>query len=106
MTVEFNHEAVMKEFEKKQKKFLTKTGLMGVVLAATNSNPYVDTGTSQLAKTFSFKHPESKAKKTDTIYLEAPMDYDPYLENRYGILAKTQDQLIPYMARFEEEIFG
>ena len=104
MTVEFNHEAVMKEFKKKQKKFLTKTGFMGVVLAATNSRFAV--GTSQLAKTFSFKHPESKAEKTDTIYIEAPLNYDLYLEKRYGILAKTQDQLIPYMVKFEEEIFG
>ena len=97
MTVEFNHEAVMKEFEIKQKKFLTKTGFMGVVLAATNSR--VDTGASQSGKQFKFT-----AK--DKIEIQAPLDYDPYLEKRYGILAKTQDQLIPYMARFEEEAFG
>jgi len=97
MTVEFNHDAVMKLFRSKQKKFLTMTGHQGANLAAINSR--VDTGTSQLAKTFSFTGLE-------TIIIEAPMEYDVYLERKYGIMAKTEDQLIPFMARYEEEVFG
>lgn len=94
------------------------TGHMGVSLAAINS--HVDTGTSQNAKHFSFseggnlieatptsfKFSESGAKFTYRIFIKAPLNYDLYLERRYGIMAKTQDQLIPYMEKFEAEIFG
>ncbi len=97
MTVEFNHGEVMKLFEGKRQKFLTKTGFQGVVLSAVNSR--VDTGASQSAKQFKFTG-------KDKIQIQAPLDYDLYLERRYGILAKTEHQLIPYMAKFEEEIFG
>ena len=97
MTVKFDHNEVIKMYEDKRKKFLTKTGFQGVVLAAINSK--VDTGASQNAKQFVFTSP-------DTIRIEAPLEYDVYLERRYGIMAKTEDQLIPFMARFEEEIFG
>jgi len=97
MTVEFNHDAVMKLFRSKQKKLLTMTGHQGANLAAINSR--VDTGASQSAKRFEFKD-------QDTIIIEAPLEYDIYLERRYGIMAKTEDQLIPFMARYEEEVFG
>ena len=97
MSYEFNHAKVMEMFEKKRKKLLTMTGQMGQSLAAINSR--VDTGASQNAKNYQFK-----AK--DTIIIEAPMEYDVYLERRYGIMAKTEHQLIPFMARFEEEVFG
>ena len=97
MAVDFNHGEVMKMFEKKRQKLLTKTGFQGVVLAAVNSR--VDTGLSQSSKQFKFVKP-------DTIHLEAPLSYDVYLERRYGIMAKTKDELIPYMEKFEAEIFG
>ena len=97
MSVEFNHAAVMAMFEAKRKKFLTMSGIQGANLAAINSR--VDTGASQNAKNYQFK-----AK--DTIIIEAPMEYDVYLERRYGIMSKTEHQLIPFMARFEEEVFG
>jgi hypothetical protein len=96
MTVEFNHTEVMQHFEKKRKKFLTMTGEMGASLAAINSR--VDTGASQSAKRY-----ELTAK--DTVIIEAPLEYDVYLERKYGVLAKTEHQLIPYMAKFEEDIF-
>lgn len=91
-------------FEKKRQKFLTRTGFQGVVLAAINSR--VDTGLSQSAKQFSFKEPGSVASFKDRIFIEAPLSYDVYLERRFGIMAKTEDELIPYMERFERESFG
>jgi len=97
MTVEFNHDNVMKMFEAKRKKFLVMTGEMGANLAAVNSR--VDTGASQSAKNY-----QMTAK--DTVIIEAPMEYDVYLERRYGIMAKTEHQLIPFMTKFEESIFG
>jgi len=97
MSYEFDHSKVMAMFELKRKKLLTMTGQMGQSLAAINSR--VDTGASQNSKNFQFT-----AK--DTIIIEAPMEYDVYLERRYGIMAKTEHQLIPFMARFEEEVFG
>ena len=97
MAVEFNHSEVMKMFEKKRQKFLTRTGFQGVVLAAINSR--VDTGLSQSSKQF-------RIIKPDTIRIEAPLSYDVYLERRFGIMAKTEDELIPYMERFEAEAFG
>jgi hypothetical protein len=104
MTVEFNHDAVMRMFEQKRKKFLTKTGLQGENLAVVNSR--VDTGASKNAKYFSLNDPTTVAKFKDRVFILAPLTYDVYLERRYGIMAKTLDELIPYMAKFEEEIFG
>jgi hypothetical protein len=97
MSVDYNPDEVIQMFKKKQEKLLTKTGFQGVVLAAINSR--VDTGLSQNSKKFKFVAP-------DKIWIEAPVFYDLYLERRYGIMAKTQDEIIPYMARFEGEIFG
>lgn len=100
MSVEFNRPEVMQMFESKRKRFLTKTGLMGANIAAVNSR--VDTGASQNAKQYRL-FPEGDMSK---VRIEAPLEYDIYLERRYGIMAKTTDELIPYMARFEEEEFG
>jgi hypothetical protein len=97
MTVEFNQDAVMRMFEQKRQKFLTKTGLQGENLAVVNSR--VDTGASKNAKYF-------KLDGKDKVLIYAPLSYDVYLERRYGIMAKTRDELIPYMAKFEAEIFG
>lgn len=97
MTVEFNHDDVMRMFEQKRTKFLTKTGIMGENIAAINSR--VRTGASKNAKYF-------KLDGKDKVLIYAPLTYDVYLERRYGIMAKTEDELIPYMAKFEEEIFG
>jgi len=104
MTVEFNHEAVMKMYEAKRKKFLTMTGHQGANLAAINSR--VDTGTSQSAKSFSFTEPGSKATFKDRVYIIAPLEYDIYLERRYGIMVKTEDELIPHMEEYERVCFG
>jgi hypothetical protein len=101
--VEFNHNAVMKMFEQKRQKFLTKTGLQGENIAALNigrdGKAHVDTGASKNAKYF-------KLDGKDKVLIYAPLTYDVYLERRYGIMAKTEDELIPYMAKFEAEIFG
>ena len=97
MSVEFNHDAVMQIFDKKRQVFLTKTAHMGVSLAAVNSR--VRTGASQNAKQF-------KIIGNDTVRIEAPLSYDVYLERRFGIMKKTEDELIPYMAKFEVEAFG
>jgi hypothetical protein len=103
MTVEFNHDAVMRMFEQKRKKFLTKTGLQGENIASLNigqdGKAHIDTGASKNAKYF-------KLDGKDKVLIYAPLSYDVYLERRYGIMAKTLDELIPYMAKFEEEIFG
>jgi hypothetical protein len=97
MTVEFNHETVMKMFEQKRQKFLTKTGLQGENLAAVNSR--VDIGNSKNAKYFG---PEGD----DKVLIYAPLTYDVYLERRYGIMSKTLDELKPYITKFKAEIFG
>lgn len=103
MTVKMNHSAVMNEFEKKRTVFLTKTGIMGVNIAALNMGKdgkrHVDTGLSSNAKQF------TRTEK-DTIRLEAPIEYDAYLESRFGILRKSLDELIPFMEKFEAEVFG
>lgn len=128
MSVEFDHDAIMRIYKNKRKKFLMKTGHMGVSLAASNS--HVDTGASQNAKHFSFREgmpristdeegnpilnefnssellEGSGAKFEDRIFIKAPLSYDVYLERRFGIMKKTEDELIPYMAKFEEEAFG
>jgi hypothetical protein len=103
MTVEFNYESVMKMFEQKRTKFLTKIGLQGENIASLNvgrdGKAHIDIGTSKNAKYF-----ELDGK--DKVLIYAPLTYDVYLERRYGIMAKTRDELIPYRAKFEAEIFG
>jgi hypothetical protein len=103
MTVEFNQSAVMQMFEQKRKKFLTKTGLMGENIASLNigqdGKAHVDTSASKNAKYFK---PDGK----DKVLIYAPLTYDVYLERRYGIMEKSKDELIPYMEKFEAEIFG
>jgi hypothetical protein len=103
MTVEFNHESVMKMFEQKRQKFLTKTGLQGENIASLNvgrdGKAHIDIGTSKNAKYFG---PEGD----DKVLIYAPLTYDVYLERRYGIMSKTLDELKPYITKFKAEIFG
>ena len=103
MTVKMNHGDVMREFEKKQTVFLTKTGIMGTNIAALNmgkdGKTHVDTGRSRVSKQF------TRTEK-DTIRLEAPVEYDAYLESRYGIMARALDELKPFIDKFQAESFG
>jgi hypothetical protein len=119
MSYEFDHSKVMEMFEKKRKKFMVMTGEMGASLAATNSR--FDLGASHGSKQYTWADPDSvgpfhdlndikkikgSAKNSQRIYILAPMEYDVYLERRYGVMAKTEDQLIPWMEKFEEICFG
>lgn len=95
--IDFNLNKVTEMFDKKRRKLLVMTGEQGANLAAINSR--VDTGASQSAKQYSFKNKE-------TVIIEAPLLYDIYLERRYGIMATTQDQLMPFISRYERSVFG
>ena len=97
MTVEFDRNKLLNIAERNQKKFLVSIGETGASLAAINSR--VDTGASQNAKNY-------QLKDKDTVIVEAPMQYDIYLERRFGIMAKTLHQLKPFIKKFEESIFG
>lgn len=97
MTVDFNHSKVMEMYEKKRRKFLIMTGEQGANLAALKSR--VDTGASQSAKQY-------RLVDKQTVLIEAPLEYDIYLERRYGIMAKVEDELIPHMERYEKAVFG
>lgn len=103
MTVQFNHDEVMKMFKAKNKKFLTMTGHQGVAMSAeqigTDGKQHWDTGASANAKNFQFT-------SDDTININAGMDYDVYLERKLGIMKRIEDMLIPYMVKFEELVFG
>lgn len=103
MSVDFDRDLVKELIDKKRKVFLTKTGHMGEILAAMNIGEdgriHIDTKTSSNAKQFRFDGP-------GRVLIEAPLFYDVYLERSYGIMARVRDELIPYMARFEEESFG
>ena len=103
MTVEFNHDEVMKMFKAKRKKFLTMTGHQGVNIAAAqigeDGEQHWDTGLSANSKSFNFYDDY-------TIRINAGTNYDVYLERRYGIMVRMADILIPYMAKYEEEVFG
>ena len=104
MTVEFNHDSIMKMYEGKRKKFLTMTGHQGANLAAINSR--VDTGASQMAKKYTFTEPGSKATFKDRVFIVAPMEYDIYLEYRYGTMKAIEDDLINDMVEYERVCFG
>jgi len=97
MTVDFNHDSVMKMYEAKRKKFLVMTGHQGQNLAALNSR--VDTGLSQSAKGF-------KLVDDDKVWITTGTDYDIYLERRYGIMKKTEDELKPDIDRYMVATFG
>jgi len=103
MTVEFNHDEVMKMFKAKRKKLLTLTGHQGVNIAAAqigeDGRQHWDIGLSANSKNFEFINDE-------TIRINAGTNYDVYLERRFGIMVRMRDILIPYMAKYEEEVFG
>lgn len=108
MAVEFNHSEVMNFFGKKRQKAMIQTAHMGVSLAALNvgkkdNKAHIDTGTSKNAKNFK---PQNIGINTDTVIIEAPVTYDVYLERRYGILAKVEDEIKPWFKKFIGEAFG
>lgn len=95
--IDFNLNKVTEMFDKKRQKLLIMTGEQGANIAAENSR--VDTGASRNAKQY-------KIIDKETIHIEAPLLYDIYLERRYGIMAITQDLLMPYISRYERAVFG
>jgi hypothetical protein len=121
MTVEFDRNKLLNMVEKSRKKLLTMVGEQGASLAAMNTHPHFDTGASTNAKQYTFTDPNqitpfknksdvkkvtgSADDKTDTVYIIAPMEYDVYLE-RFGIMARTNHQLRPFIKKFTESIFG
>ena len=58
---------------------------------------------SRNAKNFK---PQNIGINTDTVIIEAPVTYDVYLERRYGILAKVEDEIKPWFKKFIGEAFG
>lgn len=99
MTVEFAKDELIREYGKKRTKFLKASAMMGVALAKLNQPPHIDTGASINAKTHS-------PVVGDSVKVSAPLFYDVYLEGRYGIMAKTLDELPAYMEKIEEQYFG
>ena len=95
------------------------TAEKGVAIASINMGDdytkHVDTGTSSNAKSYVFNDPSTgflgKLKNTlippekDKVFIIAPMEYDIYLERRFGIMARVKDMIKPYMKEYEEFIF-
>lgn len=99
MTVEWNGEELLGKYREKRRKFLKASGMLGETLAVLNQPPHIDTGTSINAKTH-------KPVGDDKMLVIAPISYDIFLEGRYGIMAKTLDELPEGMLKLEEQYFG
>ena len=99
MTVEWFEEKVIEEYKNRRKKFLKACGMAGEALAVMNQPPHIDTSASINAKTH-------EPKGDDTMHIIAPLFYDVYLEQRYGIMAKTLDELPEVMYKLERQYFG
>jgi len=104
MTVEWYGEKVIAEYKNRRKKFLKACGMAGEALAVMNQPPHIDTGASINAKTH-------KLIGDDRVEIIAPLFYDVYLEQlsgerRYGIMAKTLDELPEVMYKLERQYFG
>ena len=99
MTVEWYGEKVLAEYKNRRKKFLKACGMAGEALAVMNQPPHIDTGASINAKTH-------KMIGDDRAEVIAPLFYDVYLERRYGIMAKTLDELPEVMYKLERQYFG
>ena len=99
MTVEWYGEKVLADYKNRRKKFLKASGMAGEALAVMNQPPHIDTSTSINAKTHD-------PKGDDTMHIIAPLFYDVYLERRYGIMAKTLDELPEVMYKLERQYFG
>ena len=99
MTVELYEEKVIAEYKNRRKKFLKACGMAGEALAVMNQPPHIDTGASINAKTH-------KLIGDDRAEVIAPLFYDVYLERRYGIMAKTLDELPEVMYKLERQYFG
>ena len=102
MTVEWYGEKVLTKYKNRRKKFLKACGMAGEAFAVMNQPPHIDIGTSINAKTH-------EPKGDDTMHIIAPLFYDVYLEQlegRYGIMAKTLDELPEVMYKLERQYFG
>ena len=99
MTVEWYGERVIAEYKNRRKKFLKASGMAGEALAVLNQPPHIDSSASINAKTH-------KMIGDDRAEVIAPLFYDVYLEGRYGIMAKTLDELPEIMYQLEGKIFG
>lgn len=99
MTVEWYGERVIAEYKNRRKKFLKASGMAGEALAVMNQPPHIDSGASINAKTH-------KTIGDDRAEVIAPLFYDVCLEQRYGIMAKTLDELPEIMYQLEGKIFG
>lgn len=111
MAVEFDHGAVMGMFGKKRQAALIKTAHKGVSIAALNigkkdGKEHIDIGTSKNAKTFNDEKNQRIGINDDSFTLDAPVEYDIYLEKRYGIMAKVEDDIKPWLKFYMEEAFG
>lgn len=121
MTVKFDDRDFMKKFEKKKKAFISSVGHVAVNQAVQSS--HVDTGLSRNAKHFITTTGESsnfgseggeipteslkadRPRTPDTIKVIAPLEYDIYLERRFGIMKRSLDLVRPQIRSLGKLIF-
>ena len=117
MSYELNNPLIIKVGKMARKRVLTQVGEMGQSLAAMNTHPHIDTGASVNAKQYTWTDPNkitpfkslsdvkdvkgSAKLSNESVYIIAPMEYDIRLERRYGIMARTDHQLRPFIKRME-----
>ena len=117
MSYELNNPLIIKVGKMARKRVLTQVGEMGQSLAVLNTHPHIDTGASVNAKQYTWTHPDKITPfknfedvkrvtgtpdlENDTVYIIAPMEYDFRIEKPYGIMARTREQLKPFIKRLE-----
>ena len=117
MSYELNNPLIIKVGKMARKRVLTQVGEMGQSLAVLNTHPHIDTGASVNAKQYTWTHPDKITPfknledvkrvtgtpdlENDTVYIIAPMEYDYRIERPFGIMARTREQLKPFIKRLE-----
>jgi hypothetical protein len=117
MSYELNKTLIIEVGKMARKRVLTQVGEMGTSLAVLNTHPHVDTGASVNAKQYTWTHPDkitpfksladvksvrgTESPENESIYIIAPMEYDFRIERPFGIMARTKEQLEPFIKMLE-----
>ena len=105
MSVDFDALKQIAEYRAKRQKMLVMTATQAHNLAMVNMGDdyrkHVDTGASSMAKTVT-----PIKISSENFQVRTGMNYDIYLERRYGIMRRVADMIEPYAMDYVRAIFG
>lgn len=103
--IDFSVVKTTQMFREKRQKMLVMTAVQAHNLAMLNMGDdykkHVDTGASSMAKTVT-----PIRLNSESFQVRTGMDYDIYLERRFGIMRRVADMIYPYAMDYVRFVFG